>query len=981
MRFKRQTLAVLINMICVGGVYAQAEVVTASLVQKKIYQIPAGDLVKVLSQFSTQAGVVFSFNASVLKNMQSSGLTGSYSVEQGFEKILTNTGYTAVKRGDIYVLLQSSTTQSSDISPTPTHLSSKDKNILRLSTITLYATESDPADDVYKKASSSTYLSAEQLNRFGRISPADILKGVAGVQTGDTRNGGALDVNIRGIQGMGRVQVTVDGSQQSMETYRGYGGTQNRSYISADLISNITIDKGPSQHAGASGAIGGTVAMQTLGVQDILKTDQDTGFRITGNLWTNSVDPQLNAPRGSFMQVPARQAPAEMSQFKGRSGSIAFAKTTALVDVVAAYAIQHQGNYFAGKHGSQRYEETNKKTVTDMFRPGEEVMNSSNQSESFLFKTVIRPSDHQSLELGYRHYDGEFGEIMGSALIRGEGISQWPVGSMKINSYTTKYQFKPDNPLINLTVNAWLTDAKSHQLNAGPTAPDSQISVLGSNYRWAKLRNTRWGFDFNNIMTFSPSIGEFAWTVGGSYLEEDVKPDDVLITQNDYNNNKVLRDAKRKEGSLLTQLSYKPIDALEFQVGGRYTKYENTDRNRFSQLEHVFDQKPFKTIRVSGRLPNGFIGQLGSTKWYPDQNGIYQESDNPVNIYKNGQDPNFKIENYKGEQFTVQEFEELYGKIENISYMRNDQSEQKGTYLGTQYQLSEPVKTEGEAFAPFVGVSYKINPYSQIYVNYREAIRVPGLFETTMGMQSGLTYANPDLKPERTQNWEIGLSAFKDGLLTDHDAARIKVSYFDNHIKNFITRYLLTQTQGPLPQTLEMYNAESFSVTGVELQSSYDMGRFFSDLAVTKYFKAETCDAKAAQILAKNKYRGNPTACVSGGFEGSYVNTQNPPEYTIGLTMGTRWLDDKLTIGARLTKNSGPISKLDRAWQGQTTTPQIYYHPTEIIDAFVNYDYNQAMNINFSVDNITNRYYLDPLAQSLMPAPGRNYRLALQYKF
>lgn len=84
MRFKRQTLAVLINLICVGGVYAQAEVVTASLVQKKIYQIPAGDLVKVLSQFSTQAGVVFSFNASVLKNMQSSGLTGSYSVEQGF---------------------------------------------------------------------------------------------------------------------------------------------------------------------------------------------------------------------------------------------------------------------------------------------------------------------------------------------------------------------------------------------------------------------------------------------------------------------------------------------------------------------------------------------------------------------------------------------------------------------------------------------------------------------------------------------------------------------------------------------------------------------------------------------------------------------------------------------------------------------------------------------------------------------------------
>lgn len=65
---------------------------------------------------------------------------------------------------------------------------------------------------VYSNAGSTAYISSETIERLHGTSPADILKGVAGVQTGDSRNGGALDVNIRGIQGQSRVAVTVDGS-------------------------------------------------------------------------------------------------------------------------------------------------------------------------------------------------------------------------------------------------------------------------------------------------------------------------------------------------------------------------------------------------------------------------------------------------------------------------------------------------------------------------------------------------------------------------------------------------------------------------------------------------------------------------------------------------------------------------------------------------------------------------------------------------
>ena len=61
------------------------------------------------------------------------------------------------------------------------------------------------------------YLSSEDIDRFGRVSVGDLLQGIPGVQVGDSRNGGALDVNIRGIQGQSRVAVRVDGAEQALD--------------------------------------------------------------------------------------------------------------------------------------------------------------------------------------------------------------------------------------------------------------------------------------------------------------------------------------------------------------------------------------------------------------------------------------------------------------------------------------------------------------------------------------------------------------------------------------------------------------------------------------------------------------------------------------------------------------------------------------------------------------------------------------------
>jgi hemoglobin/transferrin/lactoferrin receptor protein len=180
-------------------------------------------------------------------------------------------------------------------------------------------------------------------------------------------------------------------------------------------------------------------------------------------------------------------------------------------------------------------------------------------------------------------------------------------------------------------------------------------------------------------------------------------------------------------------------------------------------------------------------------------------------------------------------------------------------------------------------------------------------------------------------------------------------------------------------------NADSYQTSGLEFQSNYDNGRFFAELGATYYLRTETCDAAFAAYLREkaNAYVKTQDApdCTPGSYVGSYINTQNPPKYAVNLTVGGRFFEDRLTVGGRMTYTSGPTETIDKPWQSSDTTPQLYYHPVTVFDAFVSYKLREDTILNASVQNITDRYYLDPLAQSYMPAPGRTFRAGLTVKF
>ena len=115
-------------------------------------------------------------------------------------------------------------------------------------------------------------------DNFDAIRPdrvSDILRQVPGVTTQERHNDPGQAINIRGLQDFGRVNVLVDGARQNFQsTGHGASGTF---YLDPELIGGVDITRGPVATIYGSGAIGGVVSFRTLGIDDILKRDEQAG--------------------------------------------------------------------------------------------------------------------------------------------------------------------------------------------------------------------------------------------------------------------------------------------------------------------------------------------------------------------------------------------------------------------------------------------------------------------------------------------------------------------------------------------------------------------------------------------------------------------------------------------------------------------------------------------------------------------------------
>ena len=253
------------------------------------------------------------------------------------------------------------------------------------------------ADDVYYKNVSNAYVGKEYLERYRVQSAGDVLKGLNGVYNMNTRTaGGAITPNIRGITGKGRIPVTLDGTEQTVDVWLNNYGVGDRNYLDPALFRSIAVEKSPAMTRGVKSGVGGAMSIRTIEPSDIIPEGRNWGIEVKTEFSGNTVaqkndlrqflgrDYRTLSPIGATADgtpgmadvltgYTGKPSPTALlldegiadTKFSGgkshtnfkddRQLMLSAAFKTDITDGLAAYSHRKKGNYYAGKRGYQSY--------------------------------------------------------------------------------------------------------------------------------------------------------------------------------------------------------------------------------------------------------------------------------------------------------------------------------------------------------------------------------------------------------------------------------------------------------------------------------------------------------------------------------------------------------------------------------------------------------------------------------------------------
>lgn len=584
-------LAVLMASSALAGMAAPVHA-HAQAAQGASYDISAQPLGAALAAFSRTSGVNIVYGATV-PNVRSTAVSGRMSSSEALSRLLAGSGLT-------YRFVDAGTVRlepAPQAAPGTIQLGAV--RVEGASGATVVSSGEGLSDDtVFTTAAPVEHISAEQIDRYRGSSPADIFRGTPGVLSGEARNGaGAIDLNIRGLQGFGRVTTTIDGAENAVTVYQGYQGVSNRTFVDPDFIAGVDIAKGADA---ASFGNAGSVAIRTVDAGDIVAEGETWGLRVRGGLRTNTSDPVAGAlsgyryVSGTGIATPSPTGMDRPDTFEPTDGwgSIVGAFRTDSLDFLAGYTWRQQGNYHAGEHGPVADPRNIGDTTTSWgsiqpntminagllnFRAGEEVLNTQLETESWLAKATARFGDGHTVQVGYTGFRSEAGDRIASRLTgkTGQGQQQAQTAGTALDTYTARYRWSPStSDLIDLKANLYW----SHLELRNPVRGGRGLTPVGigleSNFRVGSDSDL-WGAEVSNRSRFFLDQGDLQLDYGLSYRAEDTRGSRHTDALEGWN---TPRDGARQEIGAFTKAAFTPTDWLTLEGGLRYIHYWSEDR-------------------------------------------------------------------------------------------------------------------------------------------------------------------------------------------------------------------------------------------------------------------------------------------------------------------------------------------------------------------------------------------------------------------
>ncbi len=215
--------------------------------------------------------------------------------------------------------------------------------------------------------------------------------------------------------------------------------------------------------------------------------------------------------------------------------------------------------------------------------------------------------------------------------------------------------------------------------------------------------------------------------------------------------------------------------------------------------------------------------------------------------------------------------------------------------------------------------SYNIDENTKVFVNISSGYKIPSLYQLYS------EYGNKQLKPEESNNYEIGVQTF-----SNNKSSSFRITAFKRDIKNVIIFY-----SDPVTYASQYINRDKQNDYGFELESTIAVGKKGSWVNNMTYVEGDGTDNN---VKVKNLYR-------RPNFTLNSVLTLQP---TKGFTI----MPSFRFVGTRLKGqyDAGPAQM-----------PQYY-----TIDCYAGYEFKNKLRVFIDYRNITNQQYFD--------VPGYNSR-------
>lgn len=364
-----------------------------------------------------------------------------------------------------------------------------------------------------------------------RLQPVDqIVRSMPGTFTQIDPAQGAVSVNIRGLSGLGRVNMMVDGVSQnyygsapSSVSHGGVPSSQFGALIDPNFIIGVDVSRGNVVGGDGVNALAGSANFRTIGVDDVVFAGEKTGARTKMSTGNNGVG-------RSAMLAVAMKNPA----FDG--GSVGFMAATSASVIGNNYKNAKGVNSEEFGFGYNRYYKQKPK--------------------SQLLKLDLKLSDFHALELSARDYRSTFTRR-----------------DIQSDDYYVKYHYTPFSELIDLNVVA--SSSRGNQ----KYMPEALTNFINTN-----AANRADAFDINNTSSFKLAGGDALVTVGGKLMRNRYSkhveslvddPDNPEANQQSIENNTFGPEGRQKIDSLYAGLQYNR-SIVQVNAGLNYTSFELT---------------------------------------------------------------------------------------------------------------------------------------------------------------------------------------------------------------------------------------------------------------------------------------------------------------------------------------------------------------------------------------------------------------------